>query len=81
MCAMPLINDYRQFLYQIAHVQIAHCFREANLCADFLALVGTKQDRNFILYNDPPMDLGELLSSDKEGLYHNRSICEHFLPP
>ena len=80
ICAMPLIDDCRQLLSQIAHVRIAHCFREANLCADFLACVGTKQDRNFVLYNDPPVDLRELLSSDKEGLYHNRSICDHFLP-
>ena len=80
MCVMPLIDDCRQLLSQIAYVWIAHCFREANLCADFLACVGTKQDRNFVLYNDPPVDLWELLSSDKEGLYHNRSICDHFLP-
>uniref|UniRef100_A0A7N2L865 Uncharacterized protein n=1 Tax=Quercus lobata TaxID=97700 RepID=A0A7N2L865_QUELO len=81
MCAMPLIDDCRQLLSQIAHVWIAHCFHEAKLCADFLACVGTKQDRNFVLYNDPSVDLRELLSSDKEGLYHNRSICDHFLPP
>ena len=41
MCAMHLIDDYRQLLSQIAYVRIAHCFREANLCADFLAHVGT----------------------------------------
>ena len=81
MCAMPLIDDCRQLISQIAQVRIDHCFREAYMCADLLARFGTKQDRTFVLYNDPPVDLGELLSSDKKGLYHNRSICEHFLPP
>lgn len=42
MCAMPLIDDCRQLLSQIAHVWIAHYFREANFCVDFLARVGTK---------------------------------------
>ena len=57
MCAMPLIDDCRQLISQIAQVRIDHCFREANMCADLLARLGTKQDRIFVLYNDPPVDL------------------------
>ena len=57
MCAMPLIDDCRQLISQIAQVRIDHCFREAYMCADLLARFGTKQDRTFVLYNDPPVDL------------------------
>lgn len=81
ICAMPLPNDRRQLISQIAQARIGHCFREANSCADLLARIRTNQDRTFVLYHDPPMDLLQLLSSDKVGLYHNRTITEPPLPP
>ena len=59
----------------LAQVQIEHGYREANSCADRLARIGTDQENLFILYHDPPMDLLELLSSDKNGLYYSRSIA------
>uniref|UniRef100_A0A7N2MG54 AP2/ERF domain-containing protein n=1 Tax=Quercus lobata TaxID=97700 RepID=A0A7N2MG54_QUELO len=48
----------------IPHVRIGHCYREANSCGDFLARIGSCQNSDFILYNDPPVDLLDLLSSD-----------------
>ncbi|KAL0005254.1 hypothetical protein SO802_012815 [Lithocarpus litseifolius] len=80
LCAMPLIDDYRLLILQIAQVRIDHCYHEANRCANFLARLGTKQDRTFVLYNDLPVDLWELLSSDRDGMYHNRTIIEHSPP-
>ena len=70
--AMPIVDDCRQLISQIAQVRIGHCFREANSCTDLLARKGTLQNRDFILYHDPPVDLLELISSDKSGLYYNR---------
>jgi len=61
---------------QLAQVQIGHCYREANYCADFLARTGALQASSFILYQDPPVDLLELISSDKVGMYCNRTIPE-----
>lgn len=81
LCALPLIDDYKLLISQIAQVRISHCYREANICADFLARLGTKQDRSFVLYNDPLVDLWELLSSDRDGLYYSRTIIDHSPPP
>lgn len=78
--AMPLIDDCRQLISQIAQVRIGHCFHEANSCANLLARIGSSQDRTFILYYDLPVDLLELLSSDKAGLYYNRIITEPLQP-
>ncbi|KAK4590598.1 hypothetical protein RGQ29_020951 [Quercus rubra] len=58
-----------QLISQLAQVRIGHCYREANACADFLARKGALQASSFILYQDPPVDLLELISSDKLGLY------------
>ena len=63
------------------HVQIGHCYREANSCVDFLARIGSCQNSDFILYNDPPVDLLELLSSDSAGLCCNRLVLFPPLPP
>ena len=58
-----------------------HCFCEANLCADCLARIGSVQERPFILYQDLPVDLLELLCSDRSGLYVNRTVANPPVPP
>lgn len=62
---LPLVDDCKQLLSHIAQVQIVHCYREANSCVDSLSRIGTDQERPFILYQDPFVDLLELLSSDR----------------
>ena len=81
LSVMALLDDCRQLISQIAQVWIGHCFREANSCADLLARIGTTQDRTFILYHDLHVDLLEFLSSDKAGLYYNRTIIDPPIPP
>ena len=56
ICALPLLDDCRQLISQIDHVRIRHCFREANIWADFLARLGSHQDSTFVLFHDPPVD-------------------------
>ena len=73
---MPIVDDCRQLISQLAQVRIGHCYHEANYCADFLARKGALQDCSFILYQDPPVDLLELISSDKDGMYCNRAVPE-----
>ena len=80
LSVLPLIDDCKKLISQIPHVQIMHCYREANSCADSLASIGTVQERSFILYQDPPVDLLELLSSDRDGLYVNRTIFDSSFP-
>lgn len=75
---LPIVDDCRQLISQLAQVQIGHCYCEANACADFLARKGALQASSFILYQDPPVDLLELISSNKLGLYRNRAIPEVF---
>ena len=70
----PIVDDCRLLLSQIPQVRLSHCYREANGCADFLAKNGITQDRDFIVYVDPPMELLELIRSDCSGMYHNR-LC------
>ena len=36
-----LVDDCRDLLLQLPQVQILHCFREANFCADALAHMGS----------------------------------------
>ena len=52
---------------QIPHVKIKHCYREANRCADNLARMGANQILDFILYDDPPGDLGVFVEADCNG--------------
>lgn len=72
--AMPIVDDCKQLFSLIPHVRIKHCYREANSYADCLARIGSSQSSVFILYNDPPVDLEELLSSDLAGLVRNRWV-------
>ena len=64
----------QKFDFPAAQVRIGHCYREANYCADFLARAGAMQASDFILYQDPPVGLIELLRFDKDGMFCNRVI-------
>lgn len=78
---MPIIDDCKQLISWIPQVQIEHCYYEANSYADFLANMGSSQTREFVSYIDPPVGLEELISSDSDGMYHNRLLFELSLPP
>ena len=80
-CAVPLLDDCRNLVSQIGQVRISHCFRESNSCAEFLAWLGTHQESCFVLHHDPPVDLLGFLSSNRDGVYHIRSISHPSPPP
>ncbi|KAL0012520.1 hypothetical protein SO802_007628 [Lithocarpus litseifolius] len=71
---MPIVEDCRQLISQLGQVRIGHCYREANYCADFLARKGAFQDCCFCVYQDPHVDLLDLISADKEGVFCTRAI-------
>ena len=81
LSVLPLIDDCRQLISQIAQVRIVHCFREANSCADCLARIGFVKERPFIFYQDSPVDLLELSCLDRSGLYVNRIVADPPFPP
>ena len=71
---MPIIDDCRQLISQFGQVWIGHCYREANFCADFLARKGALHDCCLCVYQEPPVDLLDLISVDKEGVFCNRAV-------
>ena len=71
----PLLHDYRLLLSQLQQVRVAHVFREANKCADFLAKRGCYLQADFDVYDQPPsIDLLPLLYTDVYGVSFCRLI-------
>ena len=69
-----LVDDCRDLLLQLPQVQILHCFRDANGCANALACLGSASlDVEFSFVTHPPM-LFPFLESDMLGTYHPR-LC------
>ena len=57
-------------------IQINHCYRQANRCADLLAKLGVEQEIDFQNFLSSPMDILQILQDDRDGLYVNR-ICHN----
>ncbi|KAL0001474.1 hypothetical protein SO802_015255 [Lithocarpus litseifolius] len=68
----PILEDCRNLLLRFQQVQIKHCFRQANRCADFLARMSFDQVSDFISFICLPEDIRNLLEEDVAGLYVNR---------
>lgn len=49
-----LIDDCRDLLLQLPQAKVAHCFREANFCADALAKLGASSFDGGSLFTAPP---------------------------
>uniref|UniRef100_A0A7N2RCG3 RNase H type-1 domain-containing protein n=1 Tax=Quercus lobata TaxID=97700 RepID=A0A7N2RCG3_QUELO len=77
----PLLEDCRYLVSKIPQVRINHCYREANRCADKLARKGANQSLNFILYENPPVDLCEVVEMDCTGVSFARQCPGSFVSP
>ena len=62
-----LLDDCRQLTSQIPQILFKHCYREANRVADHLARNRAKQNADFILFENPPVDLLAIFNSDLAG--------------
>ena len=62
-----LFDDCRHLATQIPHLSIKHIYREANRCADCLAILGSCQVVDFISYSCPPVDLLPLVVALGDG--------------
>ena len=76
-----LIKDCRYLISQIPQVRIKHCYRESNRCADKLARKGANQTLNLILYENPPVDLSELVEANLNGVSLARQCPGNFVIP
>ena len=68
----PILDDCRQLLTGFQQVQLKHCYREANRCADLMARIGADQEQEYMLFASPPVDLAKALEDDCNGVFFNR---------
>ena len=52
-------------------VQVKHCYRQANRCADMLARLGTVQVLSFVSFDSPLEDVRCVLDEDCNGRSFN----------
>ena len=74
----PIMDDCRQLVLCFQQIQIKHCYRQANRCADMLAKMGVEQEIELLNLLSLPMDILQILQDDKDGLYVNRT-CHDFV--
>ena len=68
----PLLDDCRQLASQIPQILFKHCYREANRVVDHLARKGAKQNDDYILFENLPVDLLAIFNFDLAGLYSSK---------
>ena len=72
----PLLLDCKSPIASLTQVRVAHVFREANRCANFLAKKGYCMWEDFVIFDASPFDeLDQLLVSDINGLYSYRQVA------
>ncbi|KAJ6416826.1 hypothetical protein OIU84_002664 [Salix udensis] len=69
-----LIFEIRELLRRDWTVRIAHTFREANFCADFMAKFATSCDNGLMIWDEPPQGLQQLLLADIMGISFPRIV-------
>ena len=51
----PLLLSCRSLMTSLSHIRVAHVFREANRCADYLAKNGCYMREDFVILMFPPL--------------------------
>ena len=70
----PLMDDCK-FLA----TRFKHCYRESNKCANGLARKGATQTDDFLVYDNPHVELESSFSHDLNGLYSIRHCSSSVL--
>ena len=73
----PLLDDCRTLATRFRRIYFKHCYREANVCADKLAGIGANQSLDFLVLQNPPVDIVNFLEEDASGMFRPRS-CSVF---
>ena len=63
-CIDALVGDCKTELGNIPIVQVNHCYREVNKCADAIARRGALLSQDFVIFLDLPAEVSLLLSLD-----------------
>ncbi len=69
----PLRSDRRDLLWDFTNSVVKHVYREANQCADALAILGLNLDVS--TFDNPPPVVVNLLAFDKAEFYCNHLMC------
>ena len=75
----PLMDDCKFLATRFNHIQFKHCYRESNKCANGLARKGATQTNDFLVYDNPPVELESSFSHDLNGLYSIRHCSSSVL--
>ncbi|KAL0007753.1 hypothetical protein SO802_009255 [Lithocarpus litseifolius] len=70
----PFLDDCRLLMTLFSRLQVNHCYREANKCADKLARMEISNNSDLIYFQSPPVDIVFVFENDFNGLYSNR-LC------
>lgn len=76
----PILDDCKLLVSRFQQIQVKHCFKESNRCADSLAKMSFSQDANFSSFVCPPMDMIDVFEDDLDGMYFNRICPEPIVP-
>ena len=63
-----LLSNCRSLLSLLSRVRSKHCLRKANKCADLLARKGIEMQEDFVVYANPPVDIGLALFYNALGM-------------
>lgn len=74
-----LVADCREGMARIPRVQLQHCYRKANKCADALAKRSALLPCNFLVFDSLPADVALMLSLDDVGFLYERSVAPAFV--
>lgn len=70
----PILDDCRLLVSHMPQIQIKHCFRQVNCCANRLARMSFNQIPDFSLFDSLPMDMIDVYEDDLNGMYFDR-LC------
>jgi len=77
MSISSILEDCKLLVSQIPQTRIKHYYREANRCADRLARKGVELNESLVVYDNPPLDILNVVEADIRGACLDR-LCPGF---
>ena len=66
--------DYKEGLKKTPMTTMQHCYREANKCAEALARREALLPQDFVIFQEPPIEVSFLLSLDSTDVLYDRFV-------
>ena len=63
----------RKYMAKNWTFRLCHTLREGNMCADFLAKLGTRSTSDLLIVLNPPAELRLLVTANSTGVAYHRS--------